>query len=311
MGQSSYVVKYTQGALSNPVLSNINPKYTINSPTNSYDPMIAQALFPTRSIVVQIAYRGGTGDVVSNDPGANGFGERIATVSMNIEAAIPIVLQWDTENSDVVGPGGFPTATSLWNGFYSGTLPVELSSFTSLVHKNDVMLNWSTSSEVNNSGFEIERKYNTENSDWSKVAFINGGGNSDESRSYSYKDNGLKTGKYNYRLKQIDFNGNFEYFNLENEIVIGVPTQFELVQNYPNPFNPSTTIGFSLPNDSKVSLKIYDISGKLVSTLLNNEFKTADYYKVSFNGSNLSSGTYFYSVQTDRNNETKKMVLIK
>lgn len=313
MGSTSYIIKYNAGTMTNPVISNVNPKYTVGSPTGSYNPMGTQHLFPgNRDVVVQVYYNAGAGDVISNVPGTSGLGERIATVTLDILAAVPITLTWDTDNSAVVSPGGFETAISTWVGSYTGTLPVELASFNSTIHRNNVKLLWSTSSEVNNSGFDVERKIKAdETAEWSKVGFVNGNGNSHEARSYEFEDRNLNVGRYVYRLKQIDFNGNFEYFELSNEVVVGVPVQFELSQNYPNPFNPSTKINFSLPSDSKVTLNIFDISGRLVSTLLNNEFKTANYYTVSFNGANLSSGTYFYSIRTDKNTETKKMVLIK
>ena len=316
MGNSSFFVKFSAGAMSNPRLSNINPKYTIGSFTNSYDSMeVGFYPFATYNRVgVQLNYIGGPGDNITSDPGSLGLGERMATVTLDINSSDlrtdTTTLLWDVLNSEVVSTG-FLTAASTWNGSFIGVLPVELASFTSNINKNNVNLNWSTSSEINNSGFEIERKSVSDENVWSKIAFVQGNGNSQEMKNYNYSDLGLTAGRYNYRLKQIDFNGNYEFFELESEVVVGVPNQFELSQNYPNPFNPSTSITFSLPADSKVSLNIYDISGRLVSTLINNEFKTANYYTVTFNGSNLSSGTYFYKIQTERNSETKKMLLIK
>ncbi len=317
MGNSSYLIKFSvPGTLDNPVLSNINSKYTFGSVSDSYDSMETRfyhVLDDTDRVAVQVHYNGnngGVGDVISNVPGTFGLGERIATVTLDILQPVPNTAQWDIVNSAVVSPS-FATAISTWVGFFNGTLPVEMSTFTSSVNKNNAMLNWSTANELNNSGFEIERKTVLENSTWAKVGFVNGIGTSNEIQSYSFEDKGLEAGKYNYRLKQIDFNGNHEYFHLDNEIVIGVPDKFELSQNYPNPFNPTTNIKFSLPNDTKVSLNIYDVSGRLVMTLLNNEFKTANYYTVQFNASNLSSGTYFYSITTDRYSDAKKMVLLK
>ena len=113
-----------------------------------------------------------------------------------------------------------------------------------------------------------------------------------------------------YRLKQIDYNGNYEYFNLSNEIQIGTPSEFELSQNFPNPFNPSTSINFGIPNDGFVSLKVYDNSGKEVATLVN-ESRPAGFYTVNFNALNLSSGVYFYSLQTNGFVKTMKMALMK
>ncbi|MBS1518846.1 MAG: T9SS type A sorting domain-containing protein [Bacteroidetes bacterium] len=187
-------------------------------------------------------------------------------------------------------------------------LPVELSSFTSAVSGNNVTLSWTTASETNNSGFDIERS--TVSGAWSKVGNVNGNGTSTTSHDYTFSDRNLASGNYSYRLKQIDFNGNFEYFNLTNEVNIGIPNRFELSQNYPNPFNPSTKINYNLPVDGDVSIKIFDISGKEVMTLVN-EVKTAGYYSVSFNASSLSSGIYFYTLNAGDFSSTKKMTLIK
>jgi len=187
-------------------------------------------------------------------------------------------------------------------------LPVELSSFVSTINGRNVELNWATASETNNSGFDIERS--SANGSWTKIANVSGNGTSAISHSYSYTDRNLASGNYSYRLKQIDFNGNFEYFNLNNEVIVGVPSNFSLSQNYPNPFNPSTKINFDLPVDGNVSLKIFDMSGKEVMTLVN-EARTAGYYSVSFNGASLSSGIYFYTIQSGSFVSTKKMTLIK
>ncbi len=116
-------------------------------------------------------------------------------------------------------------------------LPVELSSFNAMVNKRDVILNWSTVSEINNSGFEVERantKEQTQN-EWINAGFVQGRGTSTNPYNYLFKDKDLNTGIYNYRLKQIDLNGNYKYYELQNEIVIGAPEKFSLSQNYPNP----------------------------------------------------------------------------
>jgi hypothetical protein len=111
-------------------------------------------------------------------------------------------------------------------------------------------------------------------------------------------------------LKQIDFNGNYEYFELNNEVKVGVPDKYELSQNYPNPFNPTTNLEFGISDLGFVSLKIYDLSGKEVASLVN-EVKPAGYYSVKFDGSNLPSGIYFYTFKAGDYNATKKMTLIK
>ena len=194
---------------------------------------------------------------------------------------------------------------NVWN---NNVLPVELSSFTSAINKRDVTLRWSTASETNNSNFEIERS--SVNGSYSKVGSVAGNGTVSSTSNYFFTDRNLSSGNYSYRLKQIDFNGNFEYFNLNNEVNVGIPSKFELSQNYPNPFNPSTTINFDIPSDGKVSIKLFDMSGKEVAVLVN-EVKTAGYYSVNFNASSLSSGIYFYNITADNFTSTKKMTLIK
>jgi hypothetical protein len=189
-----------------------------------------------------------------------------------------------------------------------GVAPVELASFTSVINKNNVRLNWGTVMEENNSGFDIERK--NENGLWSKIGNVQGNGTSNNVHSYSFEDRNLSTGNYNYRLKQVDFNGNHEYFNLSDEVIVGLPVKFELSQNYPNPFNPSTNINFELPANNFVSLKIYDMTGREVMQLVN-ELKQAGYYTVKFDAKNLSSGMYFYIIQAGDFVSTKKMMLVK
>jgi hypothetical protein len=188
-------------------------------------------------------------------------------------------------------------------------LPVELASFTSTVNRRDVNLNWTTATESNNAGFDIERK-STVNGEWSMIGNVVGNGTSTTPHSYLFVDRGLNSGKYNYRLKQIDFNGNFAYFNLSNEVGIGIPTKYELAQNYPNPFNPTTKINYDIPFDAKVSIKLFDVSGREVATLVNN-IQTAGYYTINFNGSNLASGVYFYRLTANDFVESKMMMIVK
>ncbi|MBL8008393.1 MAG: T9SS type A sorting domain-containing protein [Ignavibacteria bacterium] len=182
------------------------------------------------------------------------------------------------------------TVTKVWE---DNPLPVELSSMTSSVAGRDVTINWITASELNNSGFDIERSLTA--GEWTNVGHVAGNGTVSSPSSYSFTDRNLAAGTYSYRLKQTDFNGNFAYYYLSNEVVIGVPESFSLKQNYPNPFNPSTKIDFALPKDGNVTLDIYDNSGKLVSSLVN-EFKSAGYYSINFNAAGLSSGVYFYKL---------------
>ena len=125
------------------------------------------------------------------------------------------------------------------------------------------------------------------------------------------QDRNLQTGKYKYRLKQIDNNGNYEYFALNGEVEIGVPKKFDLSQNYPNPFNPVTKINFDLPENGLVNLRLYDMLGREVANIVNNEYRTAGYYTVNFDASKLSSGIYFYRMNAGSFSGIKKMAVIK
>jgi len=191
-------------------------------------------------------------------------------------------------------------------------IPVELSSFTASANQNSVTLNWSTATETNNSGFSIERKIPLDER-WKEVGFVPGFGTTTERKSYAYTDENLNMGSYSYRLKQIDFDGKFEY---SEAIIVEVsaPAKYALLQNYPNPFNPSTTIGFSIPQSSEVTIEIYNVVGELVSSLVNKTLE-AGYHSFSFNADNLPSGTYIYQLKASRQNgtfvDTKKMLLMK
>ncbi len=186
-------------------------------------------------------------------------------------------------------------------------VPVEFTSFTANLFGNDVRLNWSTASEINNSGFMVERK--TTESSWQAMGFISGKGNSTEINNYSYNDREVTPGKYTYRLKQIDYDGTFK---LSNEISIEVlqVNTFSLLQNYPNPFNPSTSIKYRIPTDEFVTLKVYDVLGREVATLMNDKQGRGE-YNVNFNASKLSSGIYYYTITAGNYTETKKMMLLK
>jgi hypothetical protein len=243
---------------------------------------------------------------------ANGSGNNWTAAGTHLDAtgsnSDPIMRRTGLSGFSQFGMGG-----SLLDGNpLEGPLPVELTSFTSNVISRNVKLNWVTASELNNAGFEILRS--TQNDNWTKIGYVTGNGTKTTPTSYTFEDKKLNTGKYNYRLKQIDYNGNFEYFNLAGEVEIGVPKKFDISQNYPNPFNPTTKIDFDLPYDSRVSIRLYDMNGREVMTLVN-EQRPAGYYTVQMNGNNLSSGMYFYRIIADGDGQkfvmTKKSVLIK
>jgi hypothetical protein len=238
---------------------------------------------------------------------------------------------------DMQGSGSFIFTDSIliFNSFimnvtYNNVVPVELTSFSSSVLQNEkaVQLNWTTATETNNSGFEIQKTspfpspYQGEGGEagrgWEIIGFVPGFGTTTEPKSYSFTDENVTTGTYKYRLKQIDFDGSFEYSNEIEVEVDFTPKEFVLYQNYPNPFNPNTTIKFEIPNvethrDASlqmVILKVYDLLGNEVATLVNEE-KQPGVYEVEFDASLLASGLYLYKLQSGSFVQTMKMILTK
>ncbi|MEP0861962.1 MAG: T9SS type A sorting domain-containing protein [Ignavibacterium sp.] len=188
-------------------------------------------------------------------------------------------------------------------------VPVELSSFTATASDNAIEINWITSSETNNSGFEIQRKVLGENSEWTKIGFVKGSGTSTETNAYSFVDKNPFKGINLYRLKQIDYDGSYKIFN-SVAVNFSVPVKFALEQNYPNPFNPTTSIQYSIGSKQFVSIKVFNVLGNEVATLVN-ENKEAGSYGVEFNASDLPSGIYYYKLSAGNYSDVKKMMLIK
>lgn len=207
------------------------------------------------------------------------------------------------------------------NGSYLGSgtqcnapLPVELISFNITVEQNNVLLKWQTATEVNNYGFEIEKYVVNRQvavSRWEQIGFIEGHGNSNSPKEYAYADKNISDGKYYYRLKQIDTDGNFGYSEILGTDIKILPSKYALFQNYPNPFNPSTTIEFSLTDDSNVRLNLYSLTGELITELISGAELTKGTYKFTFDASKLASGTYIYSLEANGKKLSKKLTLIK
>ena len=213
--------------------------------------------------------------------------------------------------------------------FSSTPLPVELSMFNAALEQNSVVLKWNTASEVNNHGFEVERKAvsgfkiqetggttsilkpETSNSAWTRIAFVAGNGYSNTVHEYSYTDRSLSAGTYSFRLKQLDRDGKFTYAPEVEVTVAPAPAKFELAQNYPNPFNPSTTIGFTLQVSGIASLKIYDAVGREVAILANEYLEAGVYHQRTFDAAKLSSGIYLARLQNGNSIQIKKMILMK
>lgn len=231
-------------------------------------------------------------------------------------AGTPEVLNTATSGQDIIDAialrQGGQAYSVLVDGIRLSTqwgdlVPVEFTSFTSTADGSNVILNWSTATELNNFGFEVQRSI--AGNEFVTVGFVNGHGTTTEAKTYRFVDANLSAGNYTYRLKQVDFNGTFSYSDEVNVDVTG-PLQFELAQNYPNPFNPSTTIKFSIPQSSNVTLKLFNTLGQEVKTLLNQNMESG-VHTINFDASELNSGIYFYRLDAGQFSEVRKMTLIK
>lgn len=194
-----------------------------------------------------------------------------------------------------------------WENPSGSPMPVEIRMFTAVRTGANVELKWITATEKNNFGFEIERRA-TDN--WCRIGFVEGNGTTNAPSEYSYADKGLSAGRYSYRLKQVDRDGNFTYSQEVNVDVSAAPSAFVLQQNYPNPFNPATMIRYQIPVSGHVTLNVYDAIGREVASLVN-EVKESGAYSVMFNGSVLSSGVYVYTLRAGTFTASKMLMLMK
>jgi hypothetical protein len=203
------------------------------------------------------------------------------------------------------------TLFSKWTVGNSGSLPVELTSFTAVLQGTSALLKWATATETNNSGFQIERSVEGSGV-WAEVAFVNGAGTSSSPKTYSYEDKNLAPGKYVYRIKQIDNDGKFIYYTANMpKVDAGISATLQLGGNYPNPFNPTTNIQFSVPQDGYASLKVYNILGQEVATLFSGMAKAGHYIPATFNASRLTSGIYLARLQYSGKSLIQRMLLMK
>ncbi len=217
-----------------------------------------------------------------------------------------------TVNVQGAGPNGIPVHRRSVTLEVIDNVPVELTSFTANVNHNSVILSWQTATEINNSGFEIQRCFQTENvrTSWDKIGFVQGNGTTTSINQYSFIDkNIVKQGHYIYRLKQIDLDGKYAY-SAEAGADVSKPNVYYLSQNYPNPFNPTTNIEFSIPERSHVTLKVYDVLGNEVATLVDGWMESTN-HQVTFDGSKLASGIYYYTLMAGNFTSTKKLILLK
>jgi len=192
--------------------------------------------------------------------------------------------------------------------YATDVIPVELTSFTASANENQVTLIWSTASEINNHGFEIQR---SSNGDFVTVGFVEGYGTTTEIQNYSYTDREIPEGSYSYRLKQVDLGGTHSYSEVINiEVDVTNPKEFALYQNYPNPFNPSTKIEFALPVQTQLQLNVYNMLGEKVAEVFSGTLE-GGFHEFVFDASNLSSGVYVYRIESDKFTDSKKMSILK
>lgn len=244
------------------------------------------------------------GTITLNYPQGNVLNTFPGSKTLRILTSGNVTVGTYTINIQGQGPNGTPVHRRTVQ--LDVIVPVELVSFAAVTDENDVVLSWFTATETNNSGFEVQRKAGDK---FESVAFVDGKGTTTEVQNYLFRDEDLLAGSYIYRLKQIDYDGTFAYSH-EVEVEIDQPSVFVLNQNYPNPFNPSTNIKYSIPAAGIVTLKVYDLLGREVSTLVN-EQQQAGTFDVVFDGSNLASGVYYYQLKAGELTATKKLMLTK
>ncbi|MFN3873798.1 MAG: T9SS type A sorting domain-containing protein [Ignavibacterium sp.] len=257
--------------------------------------------------LVENIYAAGNGGVYKSTDGGINF------VNYNLTFSANKIISY--QNKILVAVSG--TTNGGIYVYTDETIPVELVTFKAKVNDISVELSWSTATETNNLGFEVQRSQISKDKpqyDWQTIGFVKGGGTSTKPNSYSFVDENLSNGKFAYRLKQIDYDGSFRY---SNEIEVDVnfnSADFLLYQSYPNPFNPSTKISWHLPVSGWQTLKVYDVLGNEVATLVD-EYRSAGRYEVEFQSTvsshQLASGIYFYKIQAGSFIQTKKMNLIK
>jgi len=309
MGTSNFVFEYNATALSNPILQTVQ-----NFSGGDYSTMTITQPNPGGVSVVStnIGFFDPTkaGTVV-----ASTFMDVVIVrfTIMNIALTSDIIWRTTAPNRTLVQAGNPPAEVS--TGTFTGlnvTVPVELASFTASVADREVVLHWTTASETNNFGFDIERS--EKENEFQKIGFVEGNGTTTIAQKYSFVDENLVPGTYSYRLKQIDFNGAFEYSGML-EVAINVPKEFALEQNYPNPFNPQTTIAYELPVATYVVLKIYNVLGEEVKTIVDAEqspgSKSVVWDGTDNLGGRVGSGIYFYRLTAGDFSRTLKLMLMR
>ncbi|MBE2279972.1 MAG: Omp28-related outer membrane protein [Ignavibacteriaceae bacterium] len=241
-----------------------------------------------------------TGDVIPTVPGTYYFTYRYSFESAWVDTALhTIALVQNDNNKEVLN------STS---SKFQTIVPVELSHFSAIQSGNSILVQWETTTELNNLGFEIQKSYDGIN--FTTAGFVNGKGNSLLLASYQFRMTELNQGKIHIRLKQLDFDGTFAYSNVIQVDFQSLPETFTLNNSYPNPFNPSTNITFGIPYESEISLGVYSITGELVASIHNGTIK-AGTHTIRFDASNLNSGVYVVVLKSEEGVKSIKTTLLK
>ena len=280
----------------------------------------------------------------NNDGAANhGLEMRIPFAQLGVSnvstmEAFAFVVSATAYFSDVTVPGNIPNppgnptwepnfgtlATGPFHSSPPAPLPIQLSYLHATRQAASVIVNWKTISEVNNYGFEVQKKVARSTADFTTIpnSFVPGHGTTNEPQTYSYADASAERQALQYRLKQRDLDGTIHYTEaVQVDAITGVkvydpvgetaPNEFALFQNYPNPFNPSTEIKFSVDNTAHAALNVYNLLGRKVATLFDDVAEAGHYYRVRFNASDFSSGMYFYKLESGTKSSLKKLLLLK
>ena len=312
IGFASFVFYYNNLAMTNPV--EISESVWDDSANTEYADQYTVFYDDGNSVSVEI----GLDTLPSAGTLVPGDSTLVGTIRFDIlDHLATHQIRWNLQYCAVLDNNGIDiTSGMIFSDPENVLLPVELTSFYFNKNKNNIDLIWTTASEINNDGFDIERKKSDgQSGEWNYAGFAAGNGNTNEYSEYNFKDKNLSPGKYLYRLKQKDFNGNFEYHYLSGEVTVEIPVKNFLSQNYPNPFNPNSLISYEITSQSSafvnVRLSVYNTLGKEMAVLVNQK-QSAGYYKMNFNGADFPSGVYVYILQTDgKIIESKRMMLIK
>ncbi|GJQ19841.1 MAG: hypothetical protein HBSIN02_01960 [Bacteroidia bacterium] len=284
-----------------------------NKAGSQFDPGTSTVIFNgsgSQSLIIDAASTFSLNSVVILSPFLSITGHLVIAGNCEVAEGSQVFVE---AGSSLTIQGTFTGDPSSIGGGGSVTLPVQLTSFTVTAQRLEAVLQWSTATEVNNYGFEIERRRvsGSMNEPWTMVGFVRGAGTSTTPREYAFRDSRIEAGRYAYRLKQVDFGGSYSY-TFAADIEIGTAAkELALGSNYPNPFNPETSIEFTVPREGRATLRVFNMIGQEVVTLFDGVAEAGRIHRVTFSGPSLPSGLYFYRLEFGSTTVVKRMMLLK